>query len=106
MTKITRIFDLLDQYKEKYFSKKDALGFKSNNVWNTYSSEDYLNYVNNFSFGLLKLGVKKGDKITTIMLNSPEWNFIDMSLLQIGAIQVPIYPTVSEVNYKFIFNDA
>lgn len=106
MTKITRIFDLLDQYKEKYYSKKDALGFKSNNVWNTYSSEDYLNYVNNFSFGLLKLGVKKGDKIATIMLNSPEWNFIDMSLLQIGAIQVPIYPTVSEANYKFIFNDA
>ena len=69
MTKIIRIFDLLDQYKEKYISKKDAFGFKSHNVWNTYSSSDYINYVNEISLGLLKLGVKKGDKIATIMVN-------------------------------------
>ncbi len=106
MTKIIRIFDLLDQYKEKYISKKDAFGFKSHNVWNTYSSSDYINYVNEFSLGLLKLGVKKGDKIATIMVNCPEWNFIDMGLMQIGAIQVPIYPTISTSNFKYIFNEV
>ncbi|MCK5838933.1 MAG: long-chain fatty acid--CoA ligase, partial [Bacteroidales bacterium] len=56
--------------------------------------------------GLLALGVKKGDKIATISNNRPEWNFIDMGALQIGAVHVPIYPTISEGDYKFILNHA
>ncbi|MCD4771943.1 MAG: long-chain fatty acid--CoA ligase [Bacteroidales bacterium] len=106
MLEIRRVFDLLDQYKGKYASKKNAFGFKSHNVWNTYSSSDYINYVNEISLGLIELGVQKGDKIATIMVNCPEWNFIDMGLMQIGAIQVPIYPTISTSNFKYIFNDV
>ena len=106
MSEINRIFDLLDQYKRKYASKKNAFGFKSHNVWNTYSSSDYINYANEISLGLLKLGVKKGDRVATIMINCPEWNFIDMGLMQIGAIQIPIYPTISSSNFKYIFNDV
>ncbi len=58
------------------------------------------------SLGFLEMGVGKGDTVATIMKNCPEWNYFDMALLQIGAVQVPVYPTISDTNYEFIFNDA
>lgn len=106
MAKIRRIFDLLDLYRGKYASKLDAFGFKSDNVWNTISASEYTTLVDHFSKGLLVLGLKKGDTVATIMYNSPEWNIIDMSLLQIGAIQIPIYSNISKAKYKYIFNDG
>ncbi len=52
------------------------------------------------------MGIKPGDKIALISNNRPEWNMLDLGILQIGAIDVPIYPTISSEDYKFIFNDA
>lgn len=106
MAEITRIFDLLNLYRKNYSDKINAFGFKSQNVWNSYSSADYTDYADRFSKGLIRLGVKKGDKVATIMSNCPEWNFIDMGLMQIGAIQIPIYPNISRPNYSYIFKDA
>ena len=60
----------------------------------------------NISRGLLELGVKKGDHIATISNNRPEWNFMDMAILQTGAVHVPIYPTISKEDYKYILNHA
>jgi len=48
----------------------------------------------------------KDDKIATIIANSPDWNFIDMGIQQIGAVHVPIYPTISIDNFKHIFENA
>ena len=31
---------------------------------------------------------------------------MDLGLQQIGAISVPVYPTISAKDYEFIFNDA
>src|SRR5512138_1042979 len=56
--------------------------------------------------GFLAMGVARGTRIATVMLNSPEWNFFDMGIMQAGAIQVPIYPTISEDNYRYVLNDA
>lgn len=100
---ITRIFDILDRYKNK-FDKSDALGGKKDGVWETYSVDDYINYSNKVSYGLLELGIQKGDKIATISNNRPEWNFVDMGLSQIGAIHVPIYPTISNEETEFILD--
>lgn len=106
MAQIRRIFDLLDLYRGKYASKRDAFGFKSDEVWNTISASEYTTLVDHFSKGLIALGLKKGDTVATIMGNSPEWNIVDMSLLQVGAIQVPIYSNISRAKYKYIFNDS
>ncbi|MBC8487531.1 MAG: long-chain fatty acid--CoA ligase [Bacteroidetes bacterium] len=104
--KITRIFDLLDQLQQKYPDIEDVLAGKANGTWKKYSSKEYIEIVNTLSLGLLSMGVCKDDKIATIINNCPEWNFFDMALMQIGAIQVPVYPTISEANYKFIIDDA
>ncbi|HQQ21195.1 MAG TPA: long-chain fatty acid--CoA ligase, partial [Bacteroidales bacterium] len=102
---ITRLFDLLPHYAT-YFPKEDALAGKENGVWVTYSTKQYIDKVNYISYGLMQLGVKKGDRIASISNNRPEWNFLDMALHQLGAIHVSIYPTISESDYEYILNHA
>jgi len=106
MKKITRLFDLLDLYRDEFANKPDALLKKRNDEWIPFSSEDYIDYVDKLSLGLLELGLTRGSKIASVVRNSPEWNFIDMACLQTGVIQIPIYPTISQNNYRYIFNDA
>lgn len=102
---VTRIFDLLDRYDELYH-KDDVLAAKENGKWVKYSYQDYINFSNYFSYGLLSMGFKRGDKIATVTNNRPEWNFADMGMLQIGIVHVPIYPTISVDEYKHILHHA
>lgn len=60
----------------------------------------------NISYGLLKLGVRRGDRIALISNNCPEWNMIDFAVQQIGAIIIPIYPTISQSDYEYIFRHS
>ncbi len=103
---VTRIFDLLTHYRLSYKEKDDVLAGKEGGNWVKYSLEQYHDYANQISYGLLKLGIGKGDTIATISNNRPEWNFIDMGIMQIGAVHVPIYPTISEEDYKYILKHA
>jgi long-chain acyl-CoA synthetase len=103
---VTRIFDLLDYYKKTFRPKDDVLAGKEGGKWIKYSIDEYIENANNISYGLLELGIKKGDKIATISNNRPEWNFLDMAILQVGAIHVPIYPTISEADYKYILSHS
>lgn len=109
---ITRIFDILPQLLEKY-NKPNALAAKENlptgqagGKWKTYSTQEFVDYVNNLSYGLYNLGLDREDKIAIIANNRPEWNFADFAIQQVGAVSVPIYPTVSETDLTFILNDA
>lgn len=106
MQDITRIFDLVDLYRDKYRSVGNLFNIKREGKWVSYSAADYVELTNLFSLGLLSLGVKPGCRVATIMNNCPEWNFCDMGILQIGAVAVPIYPTISVDNYNYIFRDA
>ncbi|MCX6277043.1 MAG: long-chain fatty acid--CoA ligase [Bacteroidetes bacterium] len=103
---VTRIFDLLPYHENTFKPKDDVVASKENGVWSKYSIKQYREIVDSISFGFLKLGVKPGDKIAQISSNRAEWNFLDMAILQVGAIHVPIYPTISESDYKYILNHA
>ncbi len=103
---VTRIFDLLDHYAELCPDKQDAVAGKDNGDWKTYSTREWLDNSNYISYGLLKLGVEKDDKIASITFNRPEWNFLDMGVQQIGAIHIPIYPTISDSDYAYILEHA
>ncbi len=100
-----RIFDLLTNLIQKY-PKSDALASKINGEWKKISTKEYVEMSNYVSAGLLAMGIKKGDAIATVSNNRYEWNFMDMGMLQIGAVHVPMYPTISESDYKFILNDC
>lgn len=102
---ITRVFDILTQLQEKY-NKPNILAAKEKGKWRTYSTQEFAENVNLLSYGLYNIGIKPGDKIAIIANNRPEWNFTDFALQQVGAISVPIYPTISETDLSFILNDA
>lgn len=101
----SRLFDLIPQ-QLKQFSKPDALAYKYDGQWVSYSTEEIARIVNQMSLGLRRLGIEKGDRVAIISPNRPEWNFVDFGLQQLGAITVPMYPTISENEYRFIFEDS
>ncbi len=103
---IKRIFDLLQNYTEKYPDQQVALAGKRNGEWRKYSINEYVDLTNKVSYAFIELGIQKGDKIALILTNRPEWNIIDMAINQVGAIGVPIYPTISEDDYRFILSDC
>lgn len=102
---VTRIFDLLNRYQDFYI-KDDVLAGKKNGEWIKFSTRDYVNYSNYFSYGLLAMGFMKGDKIATVSNNRPEWNFADIGMMQAGIVHVPVYPTISVDEYKHILGHS
>jgi len=106
MEDVTRLFDILPHYAESFKPKDDVLAGKDNGNWIKYSIKDYISHADNISYGLLQLGIKPGDNVATISGSRPEWNLVDMGIQQAGAIHVPIYPTISESDYKYILEHA
>jgi long-chain acyl-CoA synthetase len=102
----TRTFDLLTRIQNLFPDKVDVLAGKEDGKWRKYSVPEYIDYCNHVSYALLSLGIKKGDKIAIISNNRPEWNFTDFGISQIGAISVPIYPTISSEEYIYILGHA
>jgi len=103
---VTRIFDLLTHYEKSFKPKDDVIASKENGQWVKYSISQYREIVDNISFGFLAIGVQPGDRIAQISVNRAEWNFVDMAIQQVGAIHVPIYPTISESDYSYILEHA
>jgi long-chain acyl-CoA synthetase len=103
---VTRLFDLIDNYNEKYAWKKDALADKLNGQWTPISATTFIETANLVSYGLKAMGLKPGEKIATLSNNRSEWNFLDLGMMRIGGIHVPIYPTIAEADLQFILKDA
>ena len=107
MTSITRLFDFPYYQQDKFTSIPDALASKVDGVWVKTSTQEYIAKANTISRALLRMGVKKGDKIALISSsNRTEWNVMDIGVLQTGAQTVPIYPTISENDYEYILNHS
>ncbi|MCH8903942.1 MAG: long-chain fatty acid--CoA ligase [Bacteroidetes bacterium] len=102
---IERLFDILDNQLENY-NQDISLAEKVNGKWIHYSTQDFVDKTNQVSLGLLALGIRAGDNVAVISNNRPQWNFVDMGMLQIGVVNVPLYPNITEADYNFIFKDA
>ncbi len=101
-----RLFDFI-YHQQKNNPLEKSIGSKLNGTWKYFSTDEVIERANKFSCGLLKLGVKKNDKIALITYkNRAEWSIADIGIQQIGAITVPVYPTISPREYEYIFNDA
>ncbi len=102
----TRTFDLLTRMQNLFSDKTDVLAAKEEGKWKHYSVQEYIDNCNLVSYALLSMGLKKGDKVAIISNNRPEWNFTDFGVSQIGAVSVPIYPTISSDEYAYILSHA
>ncbi|MHA7943797.1 AMP-dependent synthetase/ligase [Formosa sp. 3Alg 14/1] len=106
MTNVTRLFDFPYYQLEKYNLSK-SLTTKYGDQWVSISTQNYIDQANAVSRGLLRLGVKPNEKIAVISTNNrTEWNVMDIGILQLGAQNVPIYPTISETDYEYILNHS
>lgn len=106
MIKITRLFDFPYHQLENY-NKPDALVTKQDGVWVQTSTQEYIDKANAVSRALLRMGIQKNDKIAIISSNNrTEWHIMDIGILQTGAQNVPIYPTITEEDYEYILNHS
>ncbi len=106
MTDIKRLFDF-PYYQLENHPLEVALATKYNGKWETLSTQQYIDKANAVSRGLLRLGVQPDDKIAVISSsNRNEWNVLDIGVLQLGARNVPIYPTISEEDYEYVLNHS
>jgi long-chain acyl-CoA synthetase len=106
MTDPKRLFDFPYYQLEKY-PQEGALVSKVDGTWVKTSTQEYLDKANAISRGLIKLGVQPNDKIAIIaMTNRTEWNICDIGILQTGAQDVPIYPTISQEEYEYVLNHS
>lgn len=101
-----RTFDLLDLAVKNFPHKEDFLAGKENEEWIKYNPKQYKRLSEETAVGLMKLGIKKENKIASISNNRPEWNFLDMGISMIGAWHVPIYPTLTSEDFEYILNDC
>lgn len=105
MDKPTRLFDLLE-YRQQTQPDRAVLVAKRDGEWKKIFIDEYIEKVNAVSYGLMHQGIVRGDNVALISADRPEWNFTDLGVQQTGAVLVPIYPTISEDDYRYILNDC
>ncbi|HZH67771.1 MAG TPA: long-chain fatty acid--CoA ligase [Chitinophagales bacterium] len=104
--KVSRLFDII-RYQEAKHPQDVCLAGMKDGQWVKYSTKEIIDQADQLSLGLLALGVQPGDKIAIVTTSSrPEWNVCDIAVAQIGAITVPLYPTISKGDYEYILNHA
>ena len=105
LMEITRLFDVA-HYQLENFPTDKSLNVKVGNDWISYSSQDVIDEANRLSAGLIKKGIKAGDRVALISFNRPEWIFVDMAIEQIGAINVPLYPNITVKDYNYTLEQS
>ena len=106
MITVTRLFDI-PYYQQTKYPLSVALATKVNGIWQETSTDDYIKKVNTVSRGLLRLGIEKNDKIAVISSNNrTDWHILDIGILQVGAQNVPIYPTITADDFEYILNHS
>ena len=102
----SRLFDF-PRFQLENNPLKVSLATKQNGNWVTLSSEAYVQWSDYLSLGLMEKGIERDDKVVIISTNNRhEWNICDIGILQCGGVDVPVYPTASEDDYAYIFNEA
>jgi len=106
MTNITRLFDF-PYYQLENKPNISAFVTKYDGKWTPLSTKEYIDKANAISRALIKLGVQKNDKIAVISsTNRTEWNIMDIGVLQVGAQNIPIYPTICAEDYEYVLNHS
>ncbi|MEY3199416.1 MAG: hypothetical protein RJA13_1374, partial [Bacteroidota bacterium] len=105
MIQAKRLFDIPYYQMEKY-PRSDMFVTKTNGEWIGVSTHQFLEEAMNVSRGLIAFGIAPGDTVALVSNNRVEWNIMDIAIQQIGAIVVPLYPNISENDYRYILNDA
>ena len=101
------ITEMFDRLTAKFADeRRPVLMEKVEGRYGAISYSELRRKVELFALGLASVGVKRGDHVSIISENRPEWIVADMGMLYLGAVNVPIYPTLTAKQVEFIFNDS
>jgi len=99
------IADLLPKAAELYGSKV-AVRYKEGDAWISKTFDEVREIVRPLAFGLVTLGVEKGDRVSILGNTRPEWTYFDFAALSIGATVVPIYQTNSPEECRYVLDNS
>lgn len=95
------------QARARYFGSKKAIFYKIQGEFNgSYSWQEWMKIVREVAMALHSLGIRKGHHVGILSENCPEWTFADLAILSLGAVTVPIYPTASLEDTRYIIDHA
>ena len=104
--KPTRLFEFIE-YQNQNAPLEKAFTTKYEGKWESISSQEFINQSRAISRALIGMGIKAGDKIAMITSNNrSEWSIMDVGLSSLGAVNVPLYPTISSKDYEYILNHS
>lgn len=85
---------------------RPALSHKVDGSYQDISYDEVDQRVQDFSLGLAELGIRSGDKVALLSENRPEWAVADLAALCLGAVTVPLYPTLAPPQIAYIAHDS
>ena len=97
---------ILFAHRVKELGEGVALREKKKGLWRRISWDEYDTHVRNFSLGLKSFGLRKGDRVSILGDNCPEWLYADLATQSAGGISVGVYPTNSYVQVKYILDHS
>jgi long-chain acyl-CoA synthetase len=100
-----RLFEVPD-HQLKNYPNSAMFVTKTAGIWVPISTSDFIERTMNVARGLISMNIQAGDRVAVASSNRLEWNILDIAVQKIGAILVPLYPTISENDYRFILNDC
>lgn len=102
----SRLFDFIT-YQKDHAPLKNSFTTKYDGKWESISSEMFCEQAEQISNALIELGIEPQDKIAMITSsNRTEWSLMDVGLLAVGAVNVPIYPTIASADYEYILKHS
>jgi len=105
LTTIPRLYQhLTEEYSKE--TNNFVIKHKVNGKYVGITYDQFKEETDAFAFGLASLGIKKDDKVAIISENRPEWVYSDMAILSLGAINVPLYPSLTAESVEFILNNS
>jgi long-chain acyl-CoA synthetase len=105
LTTVPRLYQhLTEEYSKE--TNNFVLKHKVNGKYVGITYDQFKEETDSFAFGLASHGIKKDDKIAIISENRPEWVYSDMAILGLGAIDVPLYPSLTSDSVEFILNNS
>src|SRR5215213_3288031 len=112
MSRPRRLFDCIEEQLNKN-PLEVMLAGKENGEWRKYSTAETKDIVDKLATGLLATGISNNDmsvegrdKVAILSKNRPEWMFLDLAVQKMGAVLVPVYPTVHVTDLEFVLKDA
>ncbi|MBP1655776.1 MAG: fadD, partial [Bacteroidetes bacterium] len=99
--------DMFQKLTAKFAKEsRPVLMYKSEGTYKGITYSELRSKVEAFAFGLAAIGIERGDRVAIVSENRPEWVISDQAIAALGAVSVPLYPTMTAKQIEYIFNDA